>query len=127
MSGKVSEALIILGGTGNLDRKGLPLLADAGYHLVVFSRSEVSGAPFDHAHVWVQVGTLDEAEFIDSLGTTALRHADKLRGALFLNGGFTSDDAEVVDAHVRRPRFIGTKEEQDAPADLAQEMLDAVQ
>lgn|SRR5690625_711590 len=205
MSDKISEALIVLGGTGNLGRHVVPILADAGYHLVVFSRSEVSGAPFDHPGVSVQVGSLDDAKFIDSLVTTALRHAEQLRGALFLNGGFVSDegigadgfteqlqrmmemnvypitkvlsrilphwqthgggqivltaatavekrfpkggayatakiavdslarqiqreyDPEVVDVHVLRPRFIGTKEGQDHPDALAQEMLEAVQ
>jgi NAD(P)-dependent dehydrogenase (short-subunit alcohol dehydrogenase family) len=205
MSDKVSEALIILGGTGNLGREVLPVLADAGYHLVVFSRSEVSGPPFEHERISVQVGSLDEPEFIDSLVDTALRHAETLRGAIFLNGGFANDDGigadgfteqlqqllemnvypttkvlsrilphwrthgggrivltsatavekrfkkggayatakmvvdslarqiqreydpEVVDVHVLRPRFIGAKEGQDNPADLANEMLDAVQ
>jgi len=204
MSDKVQESLIILGGTGNLGTEVLPILADAGYHLVVFSRSQVSGAPFDHPGVTVSVGSLDDPEFIDSLVTTALQHAEKLRGAIFLNGGFGSDngigadgfteqlrnlmemnvypttkvlsrvlphwqttgggrivltaatavekrfvkggayatakmavdslarqiqreyDPEVVDVHVLRPKFIGTKEGQDAPVDLAQEMLDAV-
>ena len=205
MSDKVSEALIILGGTGRLGREVLPLLSDAGYHLVVFSRSEVSGPPFDHANVSVHVGSLDDTGFVDSLVTTALSQAKKLRGAIFLNGGFANDngigadgfteqlqhmldmnvypttkvlsrilphwqvhgggrivltsatavekrfakggayatakmvvdslarqiqreyDPEIVDVHVLRPRFIGTKEGQDAPASLAQEMLDAVQ
>lgn len=205
MSDKVSEALIVLGGTGRLGREVLPILADAGYHLVVFSRSEVSGAPFDHPQITVQVGSLDDPQFIDSMVDTALRHADTLRGAIFLNGGFGTDegigadgfteelhkmmdmnvypttkvlsrilphwqehgggrivltsatvvekrfvkggayatakmavdslarqiereyDPEVVDVHVLRPRYIGTKEGQDHPADLAQEMLEAVQ
>src|SRR5690625_5571848 len=78
MSDKVQESLIILGGTGNLGTEVLPILADAGYHLVVFSRSQVSGAPFDHPGVTVSVGSLDDPEFIDSLVTTALQHADKL-------------------------------------------------
>src|SRR5699024_9628158 len=34
---------------------------------------------------------------------------------------------EVVDVHVLRPKFIGDKPGQDAPADLAQEMIEAVQ
>ncbi|GAA4476007.1 hypothetical protein GCM10023190_12660 [Enteractinococcus fodinae] len=205
MSDKVPESLIILGGTGNLGRQVLPILVDAGYHLVVFARSETSGAPFDHEHVSVMVGSLDDAEFIDSLVATALRHGRTLRGAVFLNGGFTNDDGigadgfteylqqmldmnvypttkvlsrilphwqangggrivltsatavekrfakggayatakmvvdslarqiqreydpEIVDVHVLRPRFIGTKPGQDDPADLAQEMLDALQ
>lgn len=205
MSDKVSGALILLGGTGNLGREVIPILADAGYHLVVFSRADVTGPPFDHAHVTVQVGSLDDPEFIDSLVTTALRHAESLRGAIFLNGGFGADNGigadgfteelqrmmemnvypttkvlsrilphwqehgggrvvltsataveqrfvkggayataktavdslarqiqreyepDAVDVHVLRPRYIGTKEGQDAPADLAQEMLDAIQ
>jgi NAD(P)-dependent dehydrogenase (short-subunit alcohol dehydrogenase family) len=205
MSDKVSEALIILGGTGNLGREVLPILADAGYHLVVFSRSAASGAPFDHPQITVQVGSLDDAQFIDSLVDTALGHAERLRGALFLNGGFGMDNGigadgfteelqkmmemnvypttkvlsrilphwqedgggkvvltsatvvekrfvkggayatakmavdslarqiereyepEIVEVHVLRPRYIGTKEGQNDPADLAQEMLDAVQ
>lgn len=204
MSNKTQEALIILGGTGNLGQQVLPILADAGYHLVVFSRSEVSGTPFDHPAITVAHGSLDDTDFIDSLVTTALSHAEKLRGALFLNGGFGTDngigadgfteqlqqlleknvypttkvlsrilphwkangggrivltsatvvekrfvnggayatskmavdslarqihreyDPEVVDVHVLRPKFIGDKTGQDAPADLAQEMLEAV-
>lgn len=204
MSNKVQEALIILGGTGNLGQQVLPILANAGYHLVVFTRHEVSGEPFDHPHVTVVLGSLDDPDFIDSMVTTALQHAEKLRGALFLNGGFGTDngigadgfteqlqkllemnvypttkvlsrilphwktnaggrvvltsatvvdqrfvnggayatskmavdslarqiqreyDPEVVDVHVLRPKFIGDKPGQNAPADLAHEMLEAV-
>src|SRR5690625_6557147 len=36
-------------------------------------------------------------------------------------------EPEIVEVHVLRRRYIGTKEGQNAPADLAQEMLDAVQ
>lgn len=205
MSDKTQEALIVLGGTGNLGKQVLPTLADAGYHLVVFTRSEISGEPFNHPNVTVALGSLDDPEFIDSLQTTALQHAEKLRGALFLNGGFGTDngigadgfteqlqkqldmnvypttkvlsrilpyweangggrvvltsatvveqrfvkggayatskmavdslarqiqreyDPEVVDVHVLRPKFIGNKSGQDAPEDLAAEMLEAVQ
>lgn len=205
MSDKTQEALIVLGGTGNLGKQVLPTLADAGYHLVVFTRSEISGEPFNHPNVTVARGSLDDPEFIDSLQTTALQHAEKLRGALFLNSGFGTDngigadgfteqlqkqlemnvypttkvlsrilpyweangggrvvltsatvveqrfvkggayatskmavdslarqiqreyDPEVVDAHVLRPKFIGNKSGQDAPEDLAAEMLEAVQ
>lgn len=205
MSNKTEEALIILGGTGNLGQEVLPILADAGYHLVVFTRSEISGAPFEHPNVTVTRGSLDDPDFIDSMVSTALQHADRLRGALFLNGGFGMDngigadgfteqlqqlleknvypttkvlsrvlphwatngggrvvltsatvvekrfvkggayatskmavdslarqiqreyDPEVVDVHVLRPKFIGEKPGQDAPADLAHEMLEAVQ
>lgn len=205
MSDKPHEALIVLGGTGNLGQQVLPILADAGYHLVVFTRREVSGEPFDHPGVTVAHGSLDDPKFIDSMVTTALEHADKLRGAVFLNGGFGTDngigadgfteelkkqlemhvypttkvlsrilphweargggrivltsatvvdkrfvkggayatskmavdslarqiqreyDAEVVDVHVLRPKIIGNKQGQDAPEDLAQEMLEAVQ
>jgi len=35
-------------------------------------------------------------------------------------------DPEVVDVHVLRPKIIGTKQGQNAPADLAQEMLEAI-
>lgn len=205
MSDKAQESLIVLGGTGNLGKQVLPILADAGYHLVVFTRHEVSGAPFDHPGVTVVLGSLDDSKFIDSMVTTALDHAEKLRGALFLNGGFGTDngigadgfteelqkqlemhvypttkvlsrilphweasgggrivltsatvvdqrfvkggayatakmavdslarqiqreyDPEVVDVHVLRPKFIGHKSGQNAPEDLAQEMLEAVQ
>ena len=205
MSNKTEEALIVLGGTGNLGQEVLPILADAGYHLVVFARSEISGAPFDHPNVTVARGSLDDSDFIDSLVSTALHHAERLRGALFLNGGFGMDngigadgfteqlqqlleknvypttkvlsrvlphwaangggrvvltsatvvekrfvkggayatskmavdslarqiqreyDPEVVDVHILRPKFIGEKAGQDAPGDLAQEMLEAVQ
>lgn len=205
MSEKPQEGLIVLGGTGNLGQQVLPILADAGYHLVVFTRHQVSGAPFDHPRISVALGSLDDPEFIDSMVTTALQHAQKLRGALFLNGGFGTDngigadgfteelqkqlevnvypttkvlsrilphwaangggrvvltsatvvenrfakggayatskmavdslarqiqreyDPAVVDVHVLRPKFIGDKQGQDAPADLAQEMLQELQ
>lgn len=205
MSDKPQEALIVLGGTGNLGQQVLPILAEAGYHLVVFSRREVSGAPFDDPRVTVAQGSLDDPEFIDSMVATALQHAQKLRGALFLNGGFGMDngigadgfteelqkqlemnvypttkalsrilphwaangggrivltsatvvdkrfakggayatskmvvdslarqiqheyDPAVVDVHVLRPKFIGDKPGQDAPEDLAQEMLEELQ
>lgn len=205
MSDKRSESLIVLGGTGNLGQQAIPMLADAGYHLVVFTRRPVSGAPFDHPHVTVAQGSLEEPEFIDSMVTTALEQADRLRGALFLNGGFGTDsgigadgfteelqkqlamhvypttrvlsrvlphwetnagghvvltsatavekrfpkggayatakmtvdslsrqiqreyDPEVVDVHVLKPKFIGEKPGQDAPADLVAEMLEAFQ
>lgn len=205
MTDKNEESLIVLGGTGNLGQEVLPILADAGYHLVVFSRHEVSGEPFEHPGVTVVQGSLDDPEFIDSMVTTALQHADKLRGALFLNGGFGTDngigadgfteqlqkqlemnvypttkvlsrilphwethgggrivltsaivvdqrfvkggayatakmavdslarqiqreyDSEVIDVHVLRPKFIGHKPGQNAPEDLAREMLEAVQ
>ncbi len=199
-----TESLIILGGTGNLGTQVLPMLADAGYHLVVFSRRPLSGPPFENARINVEVGSLDDTAFVDSLVTTALQHSDTLRGALFLNGGFESDsgigadgftevlhnmmdknvypttkvlsrvlphwkihgggkvvltsatavekrfvnggayatakmavdslarqiqreyDPEVVDVHVLRPKIIGTKEGQNAPTDLGQEMLAAL-
>lgn len=205
MSEQPQEALIVLGGTGNLGQQVLPTLADAGYHLVVFTRREVSGKPFDHPRITVALGSLDDPEFIDSMVTTALQHAQTLRGALFLNGGFGTDqgigadgfteelqkqlamnvypttkvlsrilphweangggkivltsatvvekrfpkggayatskmavdslarqihreyDVGVVDVHVLRPKFIGEKQGQDHPADLAQEMLEALQ
>lgn len=205
MTDKPQEALIILGGTGNLGQQVLPVLAEAGYHLVVFTRREVSGPPFDHPRITVAVGSLDDPDFIDSMVATALQHAAKLRGAVFLNGGFGTDngigadgfteelqkqlamnvypttkalsrilpywaanggghvvltsatvvekrfvnggayatskmavdslarqiereyDPEVVDVHVLRPKFIGDKPGQDAPADLAQEMLESLQ
>lgn len=204
MSKNADESLIVLGGTGNLGTQVVPMLADAGYHLVVFSRAEVSGEPFTHPNVTVRQGSLDDTDFVDSLVTTALDNAESLRGALFLNGGFGTDngigadgftetlqellemnvypttkvlsrivphwethgggrivltsatvvenrfkkggayatskmivdslaqqiqreyDPETVDVHVLRPKFIGTEEGQDAPEDLAQEMLDAV-
>lgn len=204
MSNTVQESLIVFGGTGNLGTQVLPILADAGYHLVVFSRRPISDPPFDDPRISVEVGSLDDPGFIDSLVTTALQHANTLRGALFLNGGFVSDngigadgftealqdlmemnvypttkalsrilphwkahgggkvvltsatavekrfakggayatakmavdslarqiqreyDPEVVDVHVLKPKIIGTKEGQNAPADLAQEMLEAV-
>ena len=204
MSDKVQESLIVLGGTGRLGREVVPVLTAAGYHVVVFSRSQVAGAPFDDPLVTVKVGSLDDAEFIDSLQTVALKAAHRFRGAVFLNGGFAGDDgigadgftetlrqmmdmnvypitkvlsrilphwqvhggghviltsatvvekrfakggayatakmavdslerqlrreysAEIVDVHVLRPRFIGAKEGQDHPQDLAQEILDAL-
>lgn len=204
MSQPVQESLIVLGGTGNLGSQVLPILADAGYHLVVFSRRQVSGDPYDDPRISLQVGSLDDEACIDSLVTTALEHAQTLRGALFLNGGYTGDqgigadgftealqdmmeknvypttkvlsrilphwqthgggkvvltsatavdkrfakggayatskmavdslarqiqreyDPEVVDVHVLRPKIIGTKQGQNAPADLAQEMLEAI-
>jgi len=97
MSDKPQEALIVLGGTGNLGKQALPILADAGYHLVVFTRRQVSGAPFDHPRITVAKGSLDDPAFIDSLVTTALQHAVKLRGALFLNGGFGMDNGIGAD------------------------------
>lgn len=97
MSEKVSESLIVLGGTGNLGREALPILVEAGYHLVVYARSEVSGAPFEHERISVMVGSLDDTALIDSLVTTALRHSQKLRGAIFLNGGFTNDEGIGAD------------------------------
>lgn len=205
MSDKPQEALIVLGGTGSLGQQVLPILAEAGYHLVVYTRRQVSGVPFDDPRVTVALGSLDDPDFIDSMVTTALQHADKLRGALFLNGGFGTDngigadgfteelqkqlemnvypttktlsrilphwaangggrvvltsatvvdkrfvkggayatskmavdslarqiqreyDPGVVDVHVLRPKFIGDKPGQNAPADLAQEMLEALQ
>lgn len=204
MSRTVQESLIVLGGTGSLGTQVLPILADAGYHLVVFSRREVSGEPFDHPQISVKIGSLDDPAFIDSLVTTALQYTSSLRGALFLNGGFSADhgigadgftetlqsmmdmnvypitkvlsrilphwhahgggrvvltaatavekrfpnggayatakmaveslarqiqreyEPEVVDVHVLRPKIIGTKEGQNSPADLAQEMLSAI-
>src|SRR5699024_11475416 len=36
-------------------------------------------------------------------------------------------DPAVVDVHVLRPKFIGDEPGQDAPADLAQEMLQELQ
>lgn len=205
MSKKAQEALIILGGTGNLGQQVLPILTEAGYHLVVFSRNDVSGEPFQDSRVTVVKGSLDDPKFIDSMIDTALQHANTLRGAIFLNGGFGTDNGigadgfteqlqkllgmsvypttkvlsrilphwkvhgggrvvltsatvveqrfvnggayatskmavdslakqiqreynpEVVDVHVLRPKFIGDKPGQDAPADLAQEMIEAVQ
>lgn len=205
MSDKSQEALIVLGGTGNLGQYALPILTDAGYHVVVYTRRQVSGAPFDDPRVTVALGSLDDPSFIDSMVTTALQHADKLRGALFLNGGFGTDNGigadgfteelqkqlemnvypttkvlsrilphwsansgghvvltsatvvekrfvkggayatskmavdslarqiqreyepGVVDVHVLRPKFIGDKPGQNAPADLAQEILEALQ
>ncbi|OAV61151.1 SDR family NAD(P)-dependent oxidoreductase [Enteractinococcus helveticum] len=204
MSQSAQEALIVLGGTGNLGSQVLPILADAGYHLVVFSRRQVSGPPYDDPRISLVVGSLDDTACIDSMVTTALQYAHTLRGALFLNGGYTGDqgigadgftealqdmmdknvypttkvlsrilphwqthgggtvvltsatavekrfakggayatskmavdslarqiqreyNSEVVDVHVLRPKIIGTKEGQNAPADLAQEMLDAI-
>ena len=204
MSQPVQESLIVLGGTGSLGAQVVPMLAEAGYHLVVFSRRDVAGAPFDDPRISLEVGSLDDTDFIDSLVTTALQHAEKLRGALFLNGGYSGDqgigadgftdvlqemmeknvypttkvlsrvlphwathgggkviltsatavekrfakggayatskmavdslarqiqreyDPEVVHVHVLRPKIIGTKPGQNAPADLAQEMLDAI-
>src|SRR5690625_7941744 len=86
MSKKAQEALIILGGTGNLGQQVLPILTEAGYHLVVFSRHDVSGEPFQDSRVTVVKGSLDDPKFIDSMIDTALQHADTLRGAIFLNG-----------------------------------------
>src|SRR5699024_8923600 len=97
MSDKPQEDLIVLGGPGNFGQQALPILADAGYHLVVFTRRQVSGAPFDHPRITVAKGSLDAPEFIDSLVTTALQHAVKLRGALFLNGGFGMDNGIGAD------------------------------
>src|SRR5699024_4810727 len=102
MTDKNEESLIVLGGTGNLGQEVLPILADAGYHLVVFSRHEVSGEPFEHPGVTVVQGSLDDPEFIDSMVTTALQHADKLRGALFLNGGFGSVNGIGADGYTER-------------------------
>ncbi|HJF15421.1 MAG TPA: SDR family oxidoreductase [Enteractinococcus helveticum] len=204
MPESTQEALIVLGGTGNLGSQVLPILADAGYHLVVFSRRQVSGPPYEDPRVSLVVGSLDDTAFVDSMVKTALQHARTLRGALFLNGGYTGDqgigadgftealqimmdknvypttkvlsrilphwqthgggkivltsatavekrfakggayatskmaveslarqiqreyDSEVVDVHVLRPKIIGTNEGQNAPADLAQEMLEAI-
>ena len=204
MSHPEQESLIVLGGTGSLGTQVLPILADAGYHLVVFSRRQVTGQPFDDPRMSLEIGSLDDTACIDSLVTTALEHADTLRGAIFLNGGFSSDqgigaegftevlqemmeknvypttkvlsrilphwkspgggkvvltsataverrftnggayatskmavdslvrqiqreyEPEEVDVHVLRPRIIGTKEGQNSPADLAQEMLAAI-
>ena len=149
MPNTVQESLIVLGGTGNLRTQVLPMLVDTRYHLVVFSRREVSGGPFSDAQISVKISSQDEPAFIESLVATALQHAEAIHGALFLNGGFEADngsggayatakmavdslareiqreyDPEVVD--VLRPKMIGTKKGQNAPADLAQEMLEAV-
>src|SRR5699024_8391392 len=67
------------------------VLADAGYQLVVFSRRPVSGEPFTHPNITVNVGSLDDPNFIDTFLTTALQRSKKLRGAIFLNGGYESD------------------------------------
>ncbi|GAA4117821.1 SDR family NAD(P)-dependent oxidoreductase [Enteractinococcus coprophilus] len=91
MSHPEQESLIVLGGTGSLGTQVLPILADAGYHLVVFSRRQVTGQPFDDPRMSLEIGSLDDTACIDSLVTTALERADTLRGAIFLNGGFSSD------------------------------------
>lgn len=204
MTVPINESLIVLGGTGRLGSQALPILADAGYHVVAFSRREVSGAPYDHPRITVKVGSLDNVEFIDAMISSAIERTGVLRGGIFLNGGYAGDegigadgftetlqrmmemnvypitrvlsrllphweqhcggrlvltsatavtqrfvkggayatskmavdslarqiekeyDIADVAVHVLRPRFIGTKPGQNAPADLAQEMLDAV-
>ena len=204
MSYTAQASLIVLGGTGNLGSQVLPILAAAGYHLVVFSRRQVSGQPFDDPRISLEVGSLDDTACIDSFVTTALEHTGRLRGAIFLNGGFSGDqgigadgftetlqemmeknvypttkvlsrilphwkshgggkivltsatavekrfvnggayatakmavdslarqiqreyEPEEVDVHLLRPKIIGTKQGQNAPADLAQEMLAAI-
>src|SRR5699024_9610759 len=97
MSDKPQEALIVLGGTGNLGQQTLTISADADDQLVVFTRRQVSGVPFDHPRITVAKGSIDAPEFIDALVTTALQHAVKLRGALFLNGGFGMDNGIGAD------------------------------
>lgn len=204
MTAPLNESLLVLGGTGRLGSHALPVLADAGYHLVVFSRREISGAPFDHPRITVKVGSLESPEFIDAMISTALKRTGVLRGGIFLNGGYAGDEGIGADGftetlqrmmdmnvypttrvlsrllphwdqhpggrivltsataatqrfanggayatskmaveslarqiekehestnvavHVLRPRFIGTKPNQNSPADLAQEMLEAI-
>lgn len=152
MTEKTQESLVLLGGTGRFGRDVLPRLHREGYHLVVLSRLAVSHTPFDHPHVTVKSGSLDDAEIIDSLladsrarsGRWAHRAnlRDRRRAPICQgrrlchrkNGGrqFRSEnpasvEPETVDVHVLRPRFIDMKNGQDHPADLAQEIVDAVQ
>src|SRR5699024_510497 len=49
------------------------------------------------SRVTVAKGSLDAPKFIDSMIDTALKHADTLRGAVFLNGGFGTDNGIGAD------------------------------
>lgn len=92
MSGKSTESIIVLGGTGALGGVVVPVLADAGYHVVVYTRHPVAGERYEHPNVSVLEGNLENSGCNRALLSLATTEGRSLRGAVFINGAFQWDE-----------------------------------
>lgn len=88
---KPTEAVLVVGGTGALGGVLVPKLARAGYHVMMYSRRPVAGERYELPQVSVHVGDLDDDWFIWRLVNTIDDYAQRLRGAVFINGSYRQD------------------------------------
>lgn len=89
--GKPTEAVLVVGGTGALGGVLVPRLARAGYHVMVYSRRPVAGERYELPNVTVHVGELDDDWFSWRLINETQDYAQRLRGAVFINGSYRQD------------------------------------
>lgn len=89
--GQPTEAVLVIGGTGALGGVLVPTLARAGYHVMVYSRRPVAGSRYDDPNVSVHVGEIDDDWFIWRLVNSTEDYAQRLRGAVFINGSYQAD------------------------------------
>ncbi|MFC0582764.1 SDR family NAD(P)-dependent oxidoreductase [Micrococcoides hystricis] len=89
---KAAEAVVVLGGTGALGGVVVPALAEAGYHVLVHTRRPVAGERYEFPNISIHEGDLDDAAFVQGLVDSAEEHAQRLSGAVFINGAYSKDE-----------------------------------